>query len=178
VAKSWAVWAFALAAAGCSGPDARRDSPASSGGCAACPAPASAAPAAAAPRAPASEIVLEAEEFKLTNVKVKDVKGASRGKAILLMTEDGKAETTVRIAKGTYRVEVYMQGQDGSSDAVQVSVAGIEMRFFDGDYGKIRLGATNGDDEVEIKKDGDYPVVISWAEPDVLVDRVVLKRKP
>jgi hypothetical protein len=182
------AWAIALAAFGCAGKETVDD--ACKGGA---PCPATGAPAAAggttavAPAAPAAaattgvkptakETVLQVADFKITNAKVVALKGASKGKAVHINAEKDRAETMVTLAKGSYQLEVYIQSHDGDTDAVFVTVAGNEMRFFNDEYDKVGLCTPVAEDLFEIKKDGDYPVIVHFAEPNVYVDRVVLRK--
>jgi hypothetical protein len=177
------AWAIALAVFGCAGKETVDDTGKGGAPCPAAGTPASAASATVAPatgtpaaKPGAKEIVLEVEDFKITNAKVVSLKGASKGKAVLINVEKDRAEKMVTLAKGSYQLEVYMQGHDGDTDAVFVTVAGNEMRFFNDEYDKVGLCTPVAEDLFEIKKDGDYPVIVHFAEPNVYVDRVVLRK--
>jgi len=119
------------------------------------------------------DVTLEVEAFKLDEAEVKDLAGASGGKAVLFGSETSGAETAVPLTKGTYQVTLYMQGADEDRDAVYLSVAGIENRLFAQEWGKVFACETV---TVVVAKDGPVKVVLLAAETDVYLDKVVLKR--
>ncbi|MGQ9662473.1 MAG: hypothetical protein ACUVWX_09085, partial [Kiritimatiellia bacterium] len=119
-----------------------------------------------------AEVVLEAETFELKNAKIVEIKGASGGKAILFEMDTGVATLTVPMKKGTYEVTAYGQGVDEEQDAFYVAVGSYEERVFPDEYGKIV--ATKAF-RVVVPQDGPCKVVISAAEPNVHVDRIVIK---
>lgn len=123
-----------------------------------------------------SSAALEAESMKLTNVEKKDLPGASGGKAILFVDENGKAEGTVRLKKGKYEVKLYSQGTDTDHDAVFITVAGTELRFYQEEWNKLASAKIKDVDPVtvEIPGDGAHTVLLAFAESDVYVDRVTL----
>ncbi len=53
---------------------------------------------------------LEVEGFNLTNASVQDLEGASGGKVVVLNNADSKAEKTIQLSKGNYKVTVYVLG--------------------------------------------------------------------
>ena len=135
-------------------------------------------PQAKAGPAVGESVTLEAENFTLTAVKAVSLAGASGGKAIHFMESSGEASTSTLLAKGTYEVMLYLQGTDQEHDAVYLTVAETEFRFFPGIHGEVTQAGTRGGESVlvEIASDGDHPVRLAYAEDDVCVDRVVLKR--
>jgi len=119
------------------------------------------------------EATLEVEAFKLDEAEVKDLAGASGGKAVLFGSETSGAETAVPLKKGTYQVTLYMQGGDSDHDAVYLSVAGVEYRLFPDEAGKVMAVESF---TVQVTKDGPVKVILLAAETDVYLDKVVLKR--
>jgi hypothetical protein len=122
-------------------------------------------------------VTLEVETFKLDEAEVRDLAGASGGKAVLFNSETSGAETSVPLKKGTYEVTLYMQGADEDHDAVYLSVAGIENRLYADEWGRVVVGAVPDQERftVAVPKDGPCKVVLLAAETDVYLDRVVLK---
>ena len=119
------------------------------------------------------ETTLEVETFKLDEAEVKDLAGASGGKAVLFASETAGAETVVPLKKGTYEVTLYAQGSDEDHDAVYLSVAGIENRVYTPEWGKVVACEPV---VVVVPKDGPCKVVLLAAETGVYLDKVVLKR--
>jgi len=123
---------------------------------------------------PPGELVLEVEAFtKLEEAQVKDLAGASGGKAVFFDSETSAAETSVPLTKGTWEVTLFMQGTDEDQDAVYLDVAGTEQRLFPQDYGKVMAVEPF---TVEVAKDGAVKVVLMAAETGVYLDKVVLKK--
>ena len=123
-----------------------------------------------------SEVALEVEDFtKLDEAEVKDLVGASGGKAVLFDSEISGAETSVLLTKGTWEVTLHMQGGDSEHDAVYLSVAGIEERLFPEEADKVMAVESFS---VQVTKDGLVKVVLLAAETGVYLDKVVLKKAP
>jgi len=121
----------------------------------------------------AGEITLEVEKFKLDEAEVKDLAGASGGKAVLFDSEMSAAETSVSLTGGTYEITLHMQGGDDEHDAVYISVAGIEIRTYPEERDKVMAVEPF---TVQVTRDGPVKVVIMAAETGVYLDKVVLKK--
>ena len=78
------------------------------------------APGRAATQAVAGEVTLASADMKLTDAEMKDLAGATGGKAILLNMESSKAAATVTLKKGKYKIIVYEMAPDASQDAIMV----------------------------------------------------------
>jgi len=127
-------------------------------------------------KVPPGEVALEVENFtKLDEAEVKDLAGASGGKAVLFDSEISGAETSVLLTKGTWEVTLHMQGGDSEHDAVYLSVAGIEERLFPEEADKVMAVESF---TVQVTKDGPVKVVLLAAETGVYLDKVVLKKAP
>lgn len=133
-----------------------------------------------APPAAASagrEIAFEIEQFtRLENVDVKDLPGASGGKAVLFSKPGGKARLYPRLPKGKYELRLSMQGRATNHDAVTVNVAGQQFRYTQDQWGKVADGRVKDVPRafVEIPAEGEQRIALDFAETDVYVDRLVL----
>ena len=99
----------------------------------------------------------------------------------MIAKETGEARGTVGLKKGIYAVVVFMQGRSGDEDAAFVSVGGRTYRMWTGSYDRVSV-ATCKETETEsfpftADRDGPVEVVISKAELNVYVDRVVFRKK-
>ncbi len=123
------------------------------------------------------EVTLEAETFRCAGVEVKDLSGAS-GRALFFGQTGGRAESKVRLQKGTYEAHVYMQGHHTYHDAVFLNLAGQEFRFYQEKWNRLAAGAVKDTPQVLVKvpRDGDHAVALEFAETGVYVDRIVLRR--
>jgi len=140
------------------------------------PAPAEVKPVApVAPVAPlAGEIVLEVESFTLKDAAVKELAGASGGKAVLFDKEDASSATKEVVLKaGKYEAVVYVQAPDADKDAFYLVINGEENRLFPEDYGKVLPTQAAA---FEVKKDGAVKVELKASEETgMYLDRVVIK---
>jgi hypothetical protein len=129
------------------------------------------------PSAPAETaggtIVLEAESFDLEKADVKELAGASGGKAVFFQHADGQASTSVKLAKGRYEVVVRMQAPDPESDAFYLTLAGTEERLYPEDHKKL---CTTGKMTVSVSRDGPCALKIEPAESGFYIDRVEIRR--
>jgi len=120
---------------------------------------------------------LEVEEFKLTNAKVQQLKGASGGKVVVLQDENGKAEATIPLKKGNYEITVYALGPSSDEDAFYLTVGdNAQERRWPKNPGEIlpTLDVVN----FTQKADGPCNILIRFAEPNVQLDRVQFKNVP
>ena len=128
------------------------------------------------------EIVLEAEGLALKDCAAKSLAGASGGKAVLFDKESSEARGTVELKKGKYKAVVYMEGASDDEDAVYVTVGqGSKTRVFADEHGAVVAGTLYESEDqfftVTIDKEGPCSVVLTTAEKNVYVDRVVLARQ-
>jgi len=124
------------------------------------------------------ETVLEAETLTLSGCKVAALKGASGGKAVLMMAEGDQVTATVALKKGAYKVVLVMQGESDEEDAVYLTVgAGEKRRMWTSGRGALADAVQMGDEqpfiELKIDKDGPVEVKLEFAEKNVQVDRIV-----
>jgi len=120
---------------------------------------------------------LEVEEFKLTNAKVQQLKGASGGKVVVLQDENGKAESTIPLKKGNYEITVYALGPSSDEDAFYLTVGdNAQERRWPKNPGEIlpTLDVVN----FTQKADGPCDILLRFAEPNVRLDRVEFKHIP
>ena len=123
------------------------------------------------------ELTLEVEDFTLTEATVRNLPEAGGGKAVALLGENSSASRTIQIAAGSYELYVFIRGTDSEQDAIFVTIAGTEYRFYNDDHGVLGPATSNDGDPVvvSIPADGKYSVTLTFAEPGVLIDRLVLK---
>jgi len=122
----------------------------------------------------AGELVLEAESFTLKDAGVKELAGASGGKAVLFDKEDASSATKeVELKAGKYEAVVYVQAPDADKDAFYLVINGEENRLFPEEYGKVLPTKAAA---FEVKKDGAVKLELKASEETGLfVDRVVIK---
>ncbi len=122
------------------------------------------------------EVTLEVENFKLTAAEVVDLKDAGGGKAVKFVGESSRAEKEVLLRRGTWEAVLYMKGEDSERDAVYLSLADVKARLYQTD-GMLGEAITADVEPVaEIAADGAYKLVLTFAEPDVKLDRIILKK--
>ncbi|MEI8122259.1 MAG: hypothetical protein WCI20_09415 [bacterium] len=138
-------------------------------------------------------VQIELEDFSLTDCVVSNIAEASGGKAVIIVKESSKAETTVKLPRGNYSVEFWIMAPSLNSDTVWVMIgdAGkaspwdgkcksfpdhqrMPMKEFkksgvyDGERGRVVVSVT--DDMKEL------PIVITPKKTGMLIDRVVFRR--
>ena len=120
------------------------------------------------------EVVLEVKSFTLKDAEVKDLAGASGGKAVLFDKEDASSATKEVVLKaGKYEAVVYVQAPDADKDAFYLVINGEENRLFPEDYGKVLPTQAAA---FEVKKDGAVKVELKASEETgMYLDRVVIK---
>ena len=120
---------------------------------------------------------VEVEEFDLTNAQVQELESASGGKVVVLQDESGKAEATIQLSKGNYEITVYALGPTYDEDAFYVTVGeNAEERRWPENPGEILPTL----DVVTFAQEADGPcdILLSFAEPNVQLDRVQFKHVP
>ena len=118
---------------------------------------------------------VEVEDFDLTGAKVLDLEGASGGKSVVLQDDTSKAETTIPLSKGGYEIIVYGLAPSYDEDAFFMKVGGNpEQRMWMESPGEIVPTL----EYVAYTQEADGPcdIVITYAEPNVELDRVEFKR--
>jgi len=118
---------------------------------------------------------VEVEEFDLTNAQVQELDGASGGKVVVLRDKNGKAEATIKLRKGSYEITVYALGPSYDEDAFYVTVGNnAQERRWPERPGEIlpTLDVVN----FTQKADGPCKILISFAEPNVQLDRVQFEK--
>jgi hypothetical protein len=123
--------------------------------------------------APDGSATLEVESFKLAYGKIRDLKGATGGKAVELVDEPGEAEIVVNLPKGDYALRVF--GFATSYDA-----DGFYIRVHDLDEKRLAVSGINkvlptGTIKFTMAEAGPCKVVIAFGEEGVLFDRVEIK---
>jgi hypothetical protein len=139
-------------------------------------------PPRAAPPAPPlpSPVGVEAEEMNLRNLAVRDLAGASKGKAIYFEKEGSRAKSTLKLKKGAYQLQVHLQSRKPATELVTVKLAGKEFRLQSDPSGKLAPGTLRdaGKLRIDVPHDGDFELRLEFAAKDVLVDRVELLPTP
>lgn len=118
---------------------------------------------------------VEVEEFDLTGAKVLDLEGASGEKIVVLQDDTSEAEATIRLSKGSYEITVYALGPSYDEDAFFMKVGGnAEQRMWLESPGDI----VSTLEYVAYTQEADGPcdILITYAEPNVELDRVEFKR--
>lgn len=118
---------------------------------------------------------VEVEDFNLTSAKVLDLEGAGGGKVVVLQDDNSKAETTIPLSKGSYEITVYGLAPSYDEDAFFMKV---------GDNAEQRMWLESPGDIVPTleyvayaqQADGSCNILITYAEPNVELDRVQFKR--
>jgi hypothetical protein len=118
---------------------------------------------------------VEAEDFELTGAKVLDLEGASGEKSVVLQDNMSMAEATIQLDKGGYEIIVYGMAPSYDEDAFFMKV---------GDNAEQRMWMESPGDIVSTleyvaytqEADGPCDIVITYAEPNVELDRVEFKR--
>jgi len=136
--------------------------------------PAEPKPAEVKPATPVGgEVVLEVKSFTLKDAEVKDLAGASGGKAVLFGKEEASATKEVALKAGKYEAVVYLQAADGDHDAFYLVINGEENRLFPEDYGKVLPAKAVA---FEVKADGAVKVELKASEETgMFLDRVVIR---
>lgn len=117
--------------------------------------------------------VLEAEDFQVQkNVRIEKAKGANRGKAVRILDRQSRIEANVSLNAGSYFLYLAAMGRSPREDAVYVSL-GRDRRRVVVRWNEWSLEPKYG---FSVLKDGKHKVAITYAEPNVLVDRVIILR--
>ena len=127
------------------------------------------------PRLPVP-VALEAEEMDLRGIAVRELKDASRGKALHFTQPGSRAKRSVDLRSGAYELQVVLQAPKANEDAVVVRLAGKEFRLRPEKEGALAPGRLRDRPtvRVEIPEEEDYEIRIEFAQADVWVDRVLL----
>jgi hypothetical protein len=141
-----------------------------------------------------TKFTIEVETFKLTDAKIVDIENTKGAKGVVLAGEKSRAETKVKLTKGRWAAGVYMiagrnaEGRvDYDKDAVFLEFAGQLSRLYDSSDGRTEANVADEDPndasidlsypEVDIEKDGEYTIVLKYAEPGVTLDRIVFTKQ-
>jgi len=128
----------------------------------------------------AQKVAVEVESFKLTDAKVVALEGASGGKAVEFSGEKSRAVGSVTLSPGTWYAALYMIGGAEDEDAVFLEFGGVKARLYQSEF-TIEEAVPSDYDLVEprakIEKDGECEVVLSFAEPNVRLDRIVFRKE-
>lgn len=120
---------------------------------------------------------LEVEDFKLSNAKVQQLDEASEGKVVVLQDASSEAEETIQLSKGDYQVTVFLLGTSPDEDAFYLTIGyRAEERLWAESPGNI-LPTLNSVHFTQ-KADGPCRILFTFAEPNVLLDRVEFKKVP
>jgi len=119
-----------------------------------------------------SIVCLEAEELPVQDsVSVESVAGASGGRAVRFTHSASRLETEVDLAPGAYLLYAIGMGASPDQDAISVTLGKTAMRLFFAEKEWSRMDAPN---PITSLDGGAQRLVIRFAEPNVLVDKVCL----
>ncbi|MBN1787679.1 MAG: hypothetical protein JW806_04725 [Sedimentisphaerales bacterium] len=116
--------------------------------------------------------VVEIESLQLTNAQVQNYNEASGGKVVAFDVKDAEAKGEVELEPGKYSVYLIMSGKDFDHDAVYVTVGDAKKRVYPPKHPDLSKSKTLSLNITEKKK---YPISITFGEPGVLLDKLVLK---
>jgi hypothetical protein len=124
--------------------------------------------------AEAAEVVVEVESLKLSNAEVRDLETAS-GKVVAFDVEGAEAKGEVELDRGVYMVYLYMFAPDPEQDAVYVAVGETQERVYPSTHSTLTESSSFSLNILEKKK---YPISITFGEPGVLLDRLIIQSIP
>ena len=117
---------------------------------------------------------VEAEDFAVRkNVRVEKVPGASGGKAVRLLDKHSRIETTVSLGVGAYAFFVTAMGVSPSEDAVHFGLDRDRRRLVLR-WNEWSLVPCYG---FTVLTKGPHRLAVTFAEPNVLVDRILIVRQ-
>jgi hypothetical protein len=120
------------------------------------------------------KLVVEGESFLLERVQLRELKGASGGKAVLFDYLDGFAKRTVKLKPGSYEVMAYIYAPHREADAFFMKLAGSYERIC---ADKKQEVSTCTKMTVKVDKPGGYELRLEPAETNFMIDRVEITRK-
>ena len=121
--------------------------------------------------AEATDVVIEVESLELSNAEVRDLETAS-GKVVVFDVEGAKAKGEVELDRGTYMVYLYMFAPDPEQDAVYVAVGQTQERIYPSTHSIL---TESGSFSLNIQEKKKYPISITFGEPGVLLDRLIIQ---
>ena len=121
--------------------------------------------------AEATDLVIEVENLELSNAEVRDLDGAS-GKVVAFDNEGAEAKGEVELDRGAYEVYLHMFAPDSEQDAVYVAIGEIKERVYHTTHGAL---AETESFPLKIPEKKKYPISITFGEPGVLLDRLVIQ---
>jgi hypothetical protein len=131
------------------------------------------------------DVMIELENFALTDAPIVESEVASGGKAVSFPSGKARAETKVKLPRGDYTVELYLMGRSLDHDTVWVKVGDAQpaptfpshprlpMKEFNKSMVGGRLNAvplTIAEDEKEV------PVIITPKETEMTLDRIIFRK--
>ena len=118
---------------------------------------------------------IEVEDLALVGAKVLDLEGASGEKSVVLQDDTSLATVTFLLSKGSYEITVYGLAPSYDEDAFFMKVGdNPEQRMWMESPGEI----VSTLEYVAYTQEADGPckIMITYAEPNVELDRVQFKR--
>ena len=116
-------------------------------------------------------IIVEVETLRLVRAQTRDLDGAS-GQVVVFDAEGDRALGHLELERGVYEVTLDLLSQSEHSDAVRVALGEFEWRSFTWDYGRLTQSKPF---VLTIVEKQTLPLSIEFAEPGILVDRVVIQ---
>jgi hypothetical protein len=133
-----------------------------------------------------NDVLLELEDFRLTDVEAVEAADASKGKCVKFTKESSRAETGVNLPKGQYKVEVYMKVQNLQHDCIYLNIGNKEQIKVFPSHAKLpqtEFTRVPVDEEPKkplvVEAEGGAPVRVVFLprETDMLVDRVIFRKQ-
>ncbi|MGE5550612.1 MAG: hypothetical protein ACM3ZC_08780 [Bacteroidota bacterium] len=126
----------------------------------------------------AKKIVVEIEDFAITDGKIVEHPEASNGKAVQPLTLDFTAKKTVKIDRaGEYQITLFENAVDGASDALTLQAgSGADARVYPdaSNYGK--FAPCKKFARFELKEPGDVTIqLFTTNEMGMLLDRIEIE---
>jgi hypothetical protein len=130
------------------------------------------------------DVKIELEAFTLTEAPVVDLDIASGGKAVSFQTEKARAETTVTLSKGDYKVELFLMGPSLDHDTVFVKIGDADpVKTFPSHpvlpmvtfWRSMVGGRTNAMTIAVTEEQKTLPVVITPKETELKLDRIIFR---
>ncbi len=121
-----------------------------------------------------ADLVVEVENLELSNAEVRDLETAN-GKVVAFDVAGAEAKGEVELDRGVYKAYLYMFAPDSEQDAVYVAVGETQERVYPSTHSTLTESSSFNLNILEKKK---YSISITFGEPGVLLDRLVIQSIP
>ncbi|OHB56928.1 MAG: hypothetical protein A2173_06825 [Planctomycetes bacterium RBG_13_44_8b] len=123
----------------------------------------------------AADIVVEVESLELSNAPVQDHNEASGGKVVAFDVQGAEAKGEVELEPGQYNVYLIMSGKDDSHDAVYIAVGDTKKRVYPSAHPDFTKTESIF---LDISEKTKYQISLTFGEPGVLLDKIVIHLIP